>query len=920
MLAFMRARVTLLLVVIASVASMRPRVDAQVRPIYDWGAAGLSQVLQRLQTTASVLHTGAHPDDEDSAFLARAARGDHARVGYLALNRGEGGQNIIGPELFDALGVIRTEELLQARRLDGGEQFFTRTFDYGFSKSREEAAAKWNERDVLADMVRIIRTFRPLVIYSRFSGTAADGHGHHQLAGYLTPLAYKAAADPGQFPEQLKEGLRPWQASKLYRGVGFRPDPANPATLTVQTGVFDPVLGRTYAEIAAEGRSQHKSQEMGSIEPLGPSASGLRFVEGIVSAAPNERSIFDGIDVSINGLAALAGLPPGSLAPQLQTIDASAKKALADYQPLHPETIIPPLAAGLRAVRDGRRALVELAPAAARADADFLLAEKEREFSDALVRAADVTVDPLAGDETVVPGGSLPVDVRVFAASASLASISSATLRVPAGWTASPKEAATGGEPAFRREVPTKSWQFTVGVPRDAALTQPYFLRQPRHGDKYEWPDDAPKGLPFAPPLMMADVSLEIGGVAVTVSRPVQYRFGDRIRGELRREVNVVPPITVGVDTRLLIVPVGSPATTSASGPSRAAAGPNRQQLVVRAMSSSPDPLSGRLRLRLPEGWTASPAEAPFTLQSEGDKTSFPFIVTAPAGRRPGTFEITAEAVVGGATYARDVQVIAYPHIQTHRIYSPATVTAQVLDLKVAPVRVGYIMGSGDQVPEALRRMGVDVTLIDNETLATGELSRFDTIVVGIRATEARPDFVANSGRLHDFMERGGTLIVQYQQGEYETRRLPPYPAQAPTNSRVTDETAPVTILAPDHPVFTFPNRITERDFSGWVQERDLYAFNTFDSRYTPLLETADPGEMPQRGGEVYAQVGKGQYVYTAYAWFRQLPAGVPGAYRQFANLISLAKAPRPGAPATGSARQNDAAARAGSSRTRQSR
>jgi len=404
-----------------------------------------------------------------------------------------------------------------------------------------------------------------------------------------------------------------------------------------------------------------------------------------------------------------------------------------------------------------------------------------------------------------------------------------------------------------------------------------------------------------------------------------------------------VPPITVGVDTRLLIVPVGSPSGPAKAGPhedvrgsrlqddvrrgrlqaargTEPGAGANRQQLVVRAMSSSPEPLTGTLRLRLPDGWTASPAEAPFTLQSQGDKTSAPFIVTAPAGRRIGTFEITAEALVGGATYARDVQVIAYPHIQTHRIYTPATVTAQVLDLKVAPVRVGYIMGSGDQVPEALRRMGVDVTLIDNETLATGDLTRFDTIVVGIRATEARPDFVANNGRLRDFMERGGTLIVQYQQGEYETRRLPPYPAQAPTNSRVTDETAPVKILAPTHPVFTFPNRITEADFAGWVQERNLYAFNTFDSHYTPLLETADPGEMPQQGGEVYAQVGKGQYVFTAYAWFRQLPAGVPGAYRQFANLISLAKAPRPGAPATGSAPQNDAAAPAGSSRTRPSR
>src|SRR5262245_42148293 len=357
--------------------------QAQVRPIYDMGAAGLTQILQRLQTTASVLHTGAHPDDEDSAFIARAARGDHARVAYVSLNRGEGGQNIIGPELFDALGVIRTEELLQARRLDGGEQFFTRTFDYGFSKSRAEAAAKWNERDVLGDMVRVIRTFRPLVIYSRFSGTPADGHGHHQLAGYLTPLAYKAAADPNEFPEQLMEGLRPWQARKLYRGVGFRPDPANPASVEVATGVFDPALGRTYNEIAAEGRSQHKSQEMGSIEPRGPATSGLRFVDGVVQGRTGERTIFDGIDVSIPALASLAGLPQGALAPQLQAIDAAAKKALADYQPLNPGSIVPALAAGLRATRDAREALKSIGGSAdARADADFLLSFEERDFTD----------------------------------------------------------------------------------------------------------------------------------------------------------------------------------------------------------------------------------------------------------------------------------------------------------------------------------------------------------------------------------------------------------------------------------------------------------------------------------------------------------------------------------------------------------
>ena len=918
----MRLRSALAVAVLAVAVASRPSLDAQVRDVYDLGADGLVQVLERLQTTASVLHTGAHPDDEDSAFLAREARGDRARVAYLALNRGEGGQNIIGPELFEALGVIRTEELLQARRLDGGQQFFTRTFDYGFSKSREEAAAKWNEHEVLGDMVRVIRMLRPLVIYSRFTGTPADGHGHHQLAGYLTPLAFKAAADPNEYPEQLREGLRPWQAKKLYRGVGFRPDPANPATIEVQTGIADPVIGRTYAEIAAQGRSQHKSQEMGSIEPLGPAQSGLRLLQSLVQAPAQERSIFDGLDTTVPGVAALAGLPAGTIQNELQAMDVAAKQALADYQAREPARIIPTLAGGLRATRNARAAVKSSSASAdAKTDADFLLAFKEQDFTDALARAAGVVVDPLADEETVVPGGRLNVDVRTFVADRSTApestvKITTATVQAPEGWRVDPARAepagGRGGGPPFRlREIPTSETRYQLTVPTTAPLTEPYFLRLPRKGDSYQWPDDAPKGLPFGPPLVTASVSMEIGGVPITITRAVEFRYADRVRGEVRREVNVVPPVAVGLDTPLLIVPLG---TT-----------PRQSRLVVRATSFAPAPVSGMLRLRLPQGWTATPADAPFTLNASGDKMSAPFVVTAPAGRTAGQFSIAAEAVAGGATYTRDVQVIAYPHIQTHRIYSAAETTAQVLDLKVAPVKVGYIMGSGDEVPDALRRMGVSVTMIDDDMLATGDLAQFDTIVVGIRASEARPAYVANHGRLLQYMENGGTMVVQYQQGVYEARNLPPYPAQAPTNSRVTDETAPVKILVATHPVFTFPNRITEKDFDGWVQERNLYSFNTFDARYTPLLESHDAGEMPQNGGEVYARVGKGQYVYTSYAWFRELRAGVPGAYRQFANLISLAKAQRPaaasaGSPAPGAVRRSAGAAPRAGVRTRPSR
>jgi hypothetical protein len=519
----------------------------------------------------------------------------------------------------------------------------------------------------------------------------------------------------------------------------------------------------------------------------------------------------------------------------------------------------------------------------ARAEADFLLAFKEADFIEAMVRAAGVVIDPLADDETIVQGGNVNVNIRTFVPDGSAAKVTDATVRMPKGWTAAAAPppappAGRGGGPFGRQEVPSSETRLTLTVPADAPLTQPYFVEEPRRGDQYNWTSEV-RGLPFAPPLVMADVTLDLGRTTVTVSRPVMYRYADRVRGELRRELNVVPAVTVGVDSRFLIVPLG--------------ATPNQQRLVVRAASFSSQAVTGTLRLRLPQGWTSQPASAPFSLGQRGDRTAATFTITAPPQRRPGPLEIVAEAAVGSTVFARDVQEVAYPHIQTHRIYTPALTTAQVIDVKTAPVSVGYIMGTGDQVPDAIRRLGLNVTLIDDEMLSTGDLSRFDTIVVGVRASEGRPAFVANNGRLRQYMEGGGTLIVQYQQGDYAQRELAPYPITAPANSRVTEELAPVRIMAPAHPVFTFPNQITSADFDNWVQERNLYAFTTWDMRYTPLLETQDRGEMPQRGGQLYADVGRGRFVYTAYSWFRQLPAGVPGAYRQFANLLSLSKAPR---------------------------
>ena len=892
----MPRRLGVVLVVAFAVAMVLPATPLmQVRAEYDIGVLGLQQALLRLPQTASVLHTGAHPDDEDSALIARLARGDHARVAYLSLNRGEGGQNTIGPELFEPLGVIRTEELLQARRLDGGQQFFTRAFDFGFSKTREETEAFWGEEPILDDMVRAIRTFRPLVVISRFTGTAADGHGHHQESGYLTPIAVTRAADPAAFPDQLAEGLRPWRVLKVYVGAGPQATGDPNATVRVDTGAFDPLLGRTYYEIAMEGRSQHRSQHQGALELRGDRSSVLRLLDSIVKPGltGGTDGLFAGIDTSIAGIAQLAGAPSGTLSAEFAPVQAAVDRALTTYKPFSPADTIPALTEGLAALRIAQARVPRLGvDDSIKAELVFRLKLKADDFEDAIVRAAGLVVDPLADRETVAPGQAAAVTVRSFFPAGAPVQVLGAALHAPDGWDvesgAAPAAPAGGGPGGVRGgETAQHTAQFRVTVSSDAVPSQPYWLTTPRTGALLAWPDGSPKGEPFGPSLLDASVDARINGVLLTLHRPVEFRSADPARGELRRRVDVVPALSVAMNDPLMIVPV-SPRTTE-------------REVVVRAEALTPAALHGTIRLQVPSGWTVRPADAPLSLEAAGERATARFTIGVPASAAAGEYRVDALATVGDRLYRQTLQTIAYPHIQTHRLYTPALANVRVVALAVPSVRVGYVMGTGDDVAAAIKLMGVPVTMLDAEALTSGDLSPFDTIVIGIRASETRPDFVANHKRLLQWVESGGALIVQYQAPDYADRQLPPFPARIapPTNdARVTDERAPVTILKPDHPAFTTPNRIDVSDWADWVQERSVNDWTTFDPRYTGLLESQDPGSPPQRGGEDIAQVGRGVYVYTAYAWFRQLPAGVPGAYRLFANLLALGQAHRQ-APAT---------------------
>lgn len=842
------------------IAILAASVFSQIHPVYDQGALGLMQLIKRLNTSASVMMIGAHPDDEDTALLAYFARGENARTAYLSLTRGDGGQNIIGPEQGEALGVIRTEELLQARKLDGAEQYFTRAYDYGFSKTLAEAKQKWPQDVVLCDVVRAIRRFRPLVVISRFSGTPADGHGQHQYAGYITPLAVSAAGDIGK----CRSAGAPWKVQKLYFEQGFRSTTG--PKLRINTGAFDSILGRSYYEIAREARSLHKSQDQGSIELKGPQYSGLN----LVGSDPKENSAFDGIDVSVLGIASNTQNSEPQFAERLRKVQEIVSAIDQQYDPRHPEKILSLLAQGYQAAYDA-----EWSTRIPTSKGE--LQAKQKLFLDAIKAAAGIQIDAIADRETVAAGETFKTTVRVFSGMPDLVSIKNIDIPSSGAWSVSPGEKTTETN-SFSREAPNSEAVFNISA-RTLDPTQPYWLENPREGDLFSWSNGDFQTHPFAEPILRAKIAAEIERRQIEFSVPVEYRFAD-VRGEIRRELNVVPALTLDLDQRLFVVPMSKVET--------------KRKLSVSVTNNTSGEIAGRLSLNLGNSFTVVENGRPFSLKRKGEKVAVEFEIIFPANGHASDSRIIAvastmsEGQKDPTVYVQSVQKIEYPHIQTHRIYSASDVRVRVVDLAVEPVRVGYIMGSGDKVPDALEQVGLKPELLDENDIATGDLSRFDAIVIGIRAFQVRPDLVANNQRLLDYAKNGGTLIVQYQTPEYARQSLMPFPAEI--GPRVADENAAVSILQANHPILTSPNKLTPDDFSGWIQERNLNDLTKMDSNYVGLLESHDAGEDPNSGGLVVANIGKGHYIYCSYALFRQLPAGVPGAYRLLANMLSFSK------------------------------
>jgi len=924
----MKKRLCLTLAAIVAAVAVGAQQRApqyRVPPLTDLsGAPGLSLALRKLNTVGTLMHATAHPDDENNAMLALYARHLGMRVALVSATRGDGGQNEIGPELFDALGILRTEELLAAHQFDGAEQYFTRAVDFGYSFSPEETFEKWGRQEILGDFVRHIRTLRPDVMVTL--GVDGTGGGqHHQASGIIAAEAYKAAADPAQFPEQIKAGLRPWQVRKLYRvaggfgrgrggppavGRGAANAPAqgrgdlpavapiapgagasDPAAkyATIDTSVYEPLLGCTIGEVGGVASGMHMCQGRAPLVPP-PAASGARYrlIETVLASQrdKDESSLFDGIDTSLMGLTRFAGSRQSdALVRGLAIASAHVANAIQALGTGGPSATVQPLVYGLSAIRELRSNLATAVESdEGRYEIDFRLAQKEEQFQDALVLAQSLRIDAIANDGLIVPGQPLSVTVAIGnrgAADLPVATISLLGLEGQSGCAAQ----------TVAPKVPF-SCVASARVPVNAALTGPYWER-PEDAGRATFAADAPFGLPFRPTPFKVRLEMGIGGIAVTREVPIRFRYeGAGLVGEKRMELDVVPAFAVDVSPKIVVVPLRS---TGGNGN-----GARTREVRVTGVNGNKGESRASVRLKAPEGWTISPASAPVAFTREDEAVTTRFMLSPPPKVAPGQVGITAEVRAEGASaataFSTGYQVIEYPHTQRRHKLIPATATVKTIDVQVAPsLSVGYIMGVGDQVPAALQQLGVNLTLIDPDELAWGDLSKYQTIVTGVRAYERRADLRANNHRLLQYVEKGGTAIVQYNKMEFNQAQYGPYPAQVSSN-RITDERAPVKVLAPTHQVFTWPNRIEAAAWQGWVQERGLYFLGDKDAKYVDLVEMEDPFEFnkgAKRGALVEAPFGKGRWVYVGLGLWRQLPAGTEGAYNLMANLVSLGARPR---------------------------
>ncbi len=884
----------------------------------DKGVTGLKEMLLRLNTTARLIEIVAHPDDEDGGVLTLESRGKGDTVLLLTLNRGEGGQNKMGSNLFDVLGVLRTLELTASDRYYGVEQRFTRVADFGYSKTPEETFQKWQGHDVaLGDIVHVLREFRPDVLVARFSGSDRDGHGHHQASSILTREAFHAAADPNRFPEQIKDGLEPWQAKKLYIGNvcpwGAKTCPDADYTVRFNTGQSSPLLGTSYAQFALEGLKHQLSQGAGAwtIEP-GDCFSFYKLVDSVPGSAGDEKGheqdFFDGIDTGLPGLASRIGAENAKapfLRPALVEIQARIRDATLAAE-RDPVSAAEPLLAGLEKTRKTLE-LVKTSSLSNVSKADLLteLGTRESQFEQAvnlslgieLHVTADVPVGTSSQDAFMaVPGQSFEVSAHLT----SPQKLSGVRMELDLAplWKynptkrsskllSSPPHAATSSSDMARSLAPASPLPsgtgldyeatFRVAVPENASYTRPYWHRNDPERDTLNLIDEPQYAtLPFPPSPVRAHAVYEFHGKTGVAHAIVTVKYKDPAAGELARALAVAPPFSIMLQPGQQVIP------TEGNG---------AREVKVAVSTNLVGRSEGWLHLEVPAGWRVEPARTKLEFLTRGDQHEVSFQVFH-GSIQEGTAEIRAVFASGGKNYNEGYSVVTREDLDSFYYYQPAVQHLSMVEVKVPKdLKVGYIMGAGDDIPTVLKQIGMNVTLVPAENLGNEDLAQYGTLVLGIRANDTQKEIAENHQRLLDFVSQGGTLIVQYNTGvsDFNKDQLTPYHAQL-SRARVSVEEAPVKILAPEDSVFHHPNLITESDFNGWVQERGLYFMDQWDHQFKPLLACHDPGEPEQEGGLLRAQYGKGTYIYTGYAFFRQLPAGVPGAIRLYVNLLSAGR------------------------------
>lgn len=794
-------------------------------------AASIKLQLKKLNTLGSVLYIAAHPDDENTRLLGFLANENLYRTGYLSLTRGDGGQNLIGNEQAELLGLIRTQELLAARRIDGAEQFFTRANDFGFSKNPEETFSIWDRKKVLGDVVWVIRKFQPDVIICRFPPDSRAGHGHHTASAVLAAEAFDAAADPSQYPEQLSE-VKPWQAKRiLWNTFNFGGNNTiSEDQFKMEVGNYSALLGKGFGEIAAESRSQHKSQGFGVPSSRGSATEYFSLVKG---AAP-KNTLLDDVNTTWQRVTGGAA------------IGTAIEKTLLQYNFEDPAASVP----ALLAIRKQIAALPE----------GYWKNQKLRETDQLILACAGLWMEAYSTTEQVVAGETMSTNLQIINRSKVPVSLQKVSIN-------GNNDAAAAQNLAFNKfiSIPVK-----VPVPENVGTTQPYWLQTPHPIGTYNIGNPAWVGHPENVPALTATFYLQIGDQVIAATRPFIYKFTDPVKGEVFRPLVIAPPAVALLDNQVYIYTQATAQTVP---------------VKVRAMQAN---VKGSVKLLLPPGFKADKTAIPFELKDKGAETEVTFQVQPlKVNGQNITDTMTVAIEANGKEYTNSVTTIQYDHIPSITIFPPATARLVTVNLQYNGRKLGYIPGAGDKVAESLRQVGYSVTLLSEKDIMNGSLANYDAIITGVRAYNTQERLPYWQPRLLEYVKNGGVLVVQYNtNGHLVTNQLGPFPFSL-SRDRVTDENAPVKFLLPQNKLFSYPNAITGKDFDGWVQERGLYFPGNADGAYEKPFDMNDPGERALNGSTIIAGYGKGKYVYTGLAFFRQLPAGVPGAYRLFVNMIS---------------------------------